>query len=215
MAGWVDAPDTKQVRLQHRRFPAWTGCDHPAAGKPREHACLLHHADLVASRVTFDDDVAELQRPVEESSDTQVILLGHFTGSSRSRCCRTVSPCSPAGAAASGTQHDAAAVLPALADADLVDVDAARPESCAVDDVPVIDLVPGTDNVWFGTGWSGHGFAIAPAAPLAGRRGGVVRISKGADAATPRGGSWWCGVASWYLGLLDCSSGTRVSACLW
>lgn len=58
---------------------------------------------------------------------------------------------------------DAAAVLPALAEAEIVDVDATRPESCAVDDVPVVDLVPGTANVWFGTGWSGHGFAIAPA----------------------------------------------------
>lgn len=58
---------------------------------------------------------------------------------------------------------DAAAVLPGLDGAEIVEVDAARPESCAVDDVPVVDLVPGTDNVYFGTGWSGHGFAISPA----------------------------------------------------
>lgn len=64
---------------------------------------------------------------------------------------------------ASANLADAAAVIPALADAEIVDVDASRPESCAVDDVPVVDLVPGTANVWFGTGWSGHGFAIAPA----------------------------------------------------
>jgi len=58
---------------------------------------------------------------------------------------------------------DAAAVLPALNGAHIVDVDATRPESFASDAVPVVDLVPGTGNVYFGTGWSGHGFAIAPA----------------------------------------------------
>lgn len=66
-------------------------------------------------------------------------------------------------AEAQGNLDDAAAVLPALDGAVLERNDAARPESVAVDGVPVIDLVPGTDDVWFGTGWSGHGFAISPA----------------------------------------------------
>lgn len=66
-------------------------------------------------------------------------------------------------AEAHGNLDDAAAVLPSLAGAGLEENDAARPESVAVDGVPIIDLVPGTDDVWFGTGWSGHGFAISPA----------------------------------------------------
>jgi sarcosine oxidase subunit beta len=64
---------------------------------------------------------------------------------------------------AASNLEDAAAVLPALGGAQIVDVDAARPESFASDAVPVVDLVPGTRSVYFGTGWSGHGFAIAPA----------------------------------------------------
>jgi sarcosine oxidase subunit beta len=58
---------------------------------------------------------------------------------------------------------DGVAVLPRLAGAALVKTDATRPESYTVDDVPVIDRVPGAESVVFATGWSGHGFAIAPA----------------------------------------------------
>ena len=32
----------------------------------------------------------------------------------------------------------------------------------SVDDIPIVDKVPGVENVWFATGWSGHGWAIAP-----------------------------------------------------
>jgi len=70
-------------------------------------------------------------------------------------------------AEAYGNLADAAAVLPALDGSALEQNDAARPESVAVDGVPVVDLVPGTDDVWFGTGWSGHGFAISPAVAAA------------------------------------------------
>jgi sarcosine oxidase subunit beta len=58
---------------------------------------------------------------------------------------------------------DAADVFPALTGAVPVSVDASRPESYSVDYIPVIDRLPGTDHVFFATGWSGHGFAIAPA----------------------------------------------------
>lgn len=68
---------------------------------------------------------------------------------------------------ARGNLADAAAVHPGLDGATIVDNDAARPESIAPDDVPVVDLVPGTDDVYVGTGWSGHGFAIAPAVAAA------------------------------------------------
>lgn len=58
---------------------------------------------------------------------------------------------------------DAEVMFPALADAEVVLTDASRPESVSVDDIPIIDRVPGARSVFFGTGWSGHGFAIAPA----------------------------------------------------
>jgi sarcosine oxidase, subunit beta len=58
---------------------------------------------------------------------------------------------------------DGVAVFPQLEGASLVKTDATRPESCAADDIPIIDRVPGARDVFFATGWSGHGFAIAPA----------------------------------------------------
>lgn len=57
---------------------------------------------------------------------------------------------------------EARAVFPALEQAVLGQVDASRAESCSVDEIPVIDTLPSARNVVVGTGWSGHGFAIAP-----------------------------------------------------
>lgn len=62
-----------------------------------------------------------------------------------------------------GNLAEAAAVYPALAGVRLAESDASRPESVCVDDIPIIDRLPGAANLLVGTGWSGHGFAIAPA----------------------------------------------------
>jgi sarcosine oxidase subunit beta len=58
---------------------------------------------------------------------------------------------------------EAAAVFPQLAGVPVGVALADRVESIAPDMVPVIDRVPGIANAWFATGWSGHGWAIAPA----------------------------------------------------
>ncbi|GAB3716167.1 NAD(P)/FAD-dependent oxidoreductase [Nocardiopsis oceani] len=63
----------------------------------------------------------------------------------------------------SGNIATAAAVYPALGGTRPDIADAERPESCSVDEIPIIDRIPGTANAWVGTGWTGHGFAIAPA----------------------------------------------------
>ncbi|GAA3737663.1 FAD-dependent oxidoreductase [Spinactinospora alkalitolerans] len=62
-----------------------------------------------------------------------------------------------------GNLQTAAEVYAGLADAELDLADAARPESCSADEIPIVDIVPGTANALVGTGWTGHGFAIAPA----------------------------------------------------
>jgi sarcosine oxidase subunit beta len=62
-----------------------------------------------------------------------------------------------------GNLAEAAAVFPALVGVRLAESDAARPESACVDGIPIIDRLPGAANLIVGTGWSGHGFAIAPA----------------------------------------------------
>ena len=39
-----------------------------------------------------------------------------------------------------------------------------RTEAVTPDLIPVIDRIAGADNAFVATGWSGHGWAIAPAA---------------------------------------------------
>ena len=58
---------------------------------------------------------------------------------------------------------DAAATIPALAGAEAVAVDTSRADTSTIDLIPVIDTVPGHVSVFAATGWSGHGFALAPA----------------------------------------------------
>jgi sarcosine oxidase subunit beta len=62
-----------------------------------------------------------------------------------------------------GNYAEAAAVFPSLADIGIQQASANRPEAISVDDIPIIDHVPGVDNLILATGWSGHGWAIAPA----------------------------------------------------
>ncbi|NNE23143.1 MAG: FAD-binding oxidoreductase [Rhizobiales bacterium] len=58
---------------------------------------------------------------------------------------------------------DAVAVFPSLEGIEIEVADAGHLEAVSIDRVPVIDRLPGLDNVYFATGWSGHGWAIAPA----------------------------------------------------
>jgi sarcosine oxidase subunit beta len=62
-----------------------------------------------------------------------------------------------------GNRAEAVAVYPSLADVAITDAVADRPETITIDGLPIIDQLPGVDNLFFATGWSGHGWAIAPA----------------------------------------------------
>jgi sarcosine oxidase subunit beta len=57
----------------------------------------------------------------------------------------------------------AASVFPQLAGGELVVADASVPETFTPDGLPYIDFVDDAQGVFVATGWSGHGFAIAPA----------------------------------------------------
>ena len=57
---------------------------------------------------------------------------------------------------------DAVAVYPNLAGAEIELADADHLETLVIDNIPIIDLVPGTDNALYAAGWCGHGWAIAP-----------------------------------------------------
>lgn len=62
-----------------------------------------------------------------------------------------------------GNVAEAIAVYPGLEGARIIEAAADRPESQSVDGIPIIDLVPGIANAVFATGWTGQGWAIAPA----------------------------------------------------
>jgi len=62
-----------------------------------------------------------------------------------------------------GNWAEAIRVFPALANHSIAGVGVDRPESFSLDGIPVIDRLPGNPYIIVGTGWSGHGWAIAPA----------------------------------------------------
>lgn len=59
---------------------------------------------------------------------------------------------------------EAIALFPAIEALSIAEATADRAETNALDQIPAIDRVPGTSNVLVGCGWTGHGWAIAPAA---------------------------------------------------
>jgi sarcosine oxidase subunit beta len=65
--------------------------------------------------------------------------------------------------AVAGNIAEAMAVYPALAGARVVAAVADRAESATPDLLPIIDELPGARAVKVACGWTGHGFAIAPA----------------------------------------------------
>ncbi len=81
-----------------------------------------------------------------------------------------------------GNRAEAVAVYPALANLPVDEVYTDRSEMLCVDGIPVIDTLPGADNMLVGVGWSGHGWAIAPAVAklmaawlVSGERPGLLR----------------------------------------
>jgi sarcosine oxidase subunit beta len=69
----------------------------------------------------------------------------------------------PVAEAVAANLAEAIEVYPCLDGTELAMAVADRTESVAPDLVPIIDVVPGLPNCLFATGWSGHGWAIAPA----------------------------------------------------
>ena len=62
-----------------------------------------------------------------------------------------------------GNRLEAVATYPSIAHLPIVEVSVERPELISQDGVPIIDYLPGAENLMVATGWSGHGWAISPA----------------------------------------------------
>lgn len=87
--------------------------------------------------------------------DHRVMLSGGWSGKEQNGRGVTVSD------QVDGNMREARAVFPWLRNVDVADADASRPETIAVDEIPIIDRVPSAQNLIYATGWSGHGFAIS------------------------------------------------------
>ena len=57
--------------------------------------------------------------------------------------------------------QDSIATFPFLERSEFLKVDSSRIETCAIDGVPLIGRPAAVDNLTYGLGWSGHGFAIS------------------------------------------------------
>lgn len=62
-----------------------------------------------------------------------------------------------------GNRQEAVAVYPSLHDVPVDKAYTDRVELVSIDHIPIIDYLPGADNMLIGVGWSGHGWAISPA----------------------------------------------------
>lgn len=65
-----------------------------------------------------------------------------------------------------GNRQEALAVYPSLAGLAVDEVYTDRAEMVCIDGIPIIDTLPGAENMLIGVGWSGHGWAIAPAVTM-------------------------------------------------
>ena len=65
-------------------------------------------------------------------------------------------------AAIEGNVTEAIAIYPLLKDLRIEVSDANHLETFTPDKIPIIDRLRSVNNVWYATGWCGHGWAIAP-----------------------------------------------------
>ena len=91
--------------------------------------------------------------------DGRVMVSGGWRG----RWDETTGQGEPVAEQVEGNRLEAVAVYPALADSPVDEVYTDRAEMVSVDGIPIIDYLPGAENMLVGVGWSGHGWAIAPA----------------------------------------------------
>ena len=68
----------------------------------------------------------------------------------------------PLQASVDGNLAEAVAVYPDLDGVAVETADASHLEAESIDGIPIIDMLPGLTNAYYATGWTGHGWAIAP-----------------------------------------------------
>ena len=96
---------------------------------------------------------------IKPSPHNQVMISGGWRG----RLNQVTNQVEPVAAQVEGNLAEAVSVYPSLAGAGVAEVSVERPELICIDDVPIMDRFAGAENMVVATGWSGHGWALAPA----------------------------------------------------
>lgn len=115
-----------------------------------------------ATVAPFTSYVGHASRPVALKMVPGNIVM--LSGGWRGRCNPESGKGETTAANIAGNWAEAAMLFPSVAQLAAAAGNADRPETNALDQIPIIDRVPGCDNVLVGCGWTGHGWAIAPAA---------------------------------------------------
>ncbi len=129
------------------KLPVWNACLQVMLTDPAPHVAintLIGHAHRTVS--------------IKSHADDRVMISGGWPGkwdeASRQGYALPES--------IAGNLAEAVAVLPSLNGVGIAQADASHLETMCVDDIPIIDQLPDCCNGFFATGWSGHGWAIAP-----------------------------------------------------
>ena len=136
----------------HCRLPVWTVFPQVVRSTP-------------AATAPFHSLIGHLHRPValKMIPGGSVMLSGGWRGRWNSESGRGEA----IEKSVTGNWAEAVSLFPAIGELQIAESMADRAETTCLDLVPVIDRVPGVSNALVATGWSGHGWAIAPAvAPL-------------------------------------------------
>lgn len=138
---------TQLEDLTGMRLPTWNGCFQALMTEPLDQVPLRHLIGHVSRTVSL-----------KPQGDDRIMISGGWCGTwDADAQTGRVNDESVAGNVA-----EAVALYPSLAHLQVAEANVGHLESVSVDDIPIIDTAPGVDNLWFGTGWSGHGWAIAP-----------------------------------------------------
>lgn len=133
-------------------LPAWTVYPQVVLLRPErpvELPHLLGHDSRVLSVKTLPDGVVQL------------------SGGWRGRLDPATGGSEPVEEHVTGNIAQLEAVLPHAGRFERLSVHVASPECATVDQIPFIDPVPGADGFYLATGWTGHGWALLPAASRA------------------------------------------------
>lgn len=134
-------------------FPIWHWLPQVMLTEPVE-PMPLRHLIGHASRVLA-------MKPHSESQESQAQIM--ISGGWRGQWNEVVGKGETLPDQVAGNLAQAVTVYPCLEGTQISEADASRLETFSVDGIPIIDKVAGIENLFYGTGWSGHGWAIAPA----------------------------------------------------